>query len=40
MRFETASASNALIINGKGAPVLNPWRITIDLRDNYHSKAE
>ena len=40
MRFETASASYALIINGKGAPVLNPWRITIDLRDNYHSKAE
>jgi len=31
MRFETASASNALIMNGKGAHVLNPWRIIIDL---------
>ncbi|MFY7667947.1 MAG: hypothetical protein ACOVQG_04335 [Crocinitomicaceae bacterium] len=33
MRFETASASNALIMNGKGAHVLNPWRITIDLTE-------
>ena len=31
MRFETSSSSNALIMNGKGAHVLNPWRIIIDL---------
>jgi hypothetical protein len=31
MKFETSSSKNALIINGKGAHVVNPWHIIIDL---------
>ena len=31
MKFETSSSKNALIINGKGAHVINPWHIIIDL---------
>ena len=30
MRFETSSAKDALIFNGKGAHVVNPWRIEVD----------
>jgi hypothetical protein len=30
MRFETSSAKDALIFNGKGSHVVNPWRIIID----------
>jgi len=30
MKFETSSSSNALVMNGKGAHVVNPWHIIID----------
>ena len=30
MRYETSSAKDALIFNGKGKHVVNPWHITID----------
>lgn len=31
MKFETSSSAKALIMNGKGAHVVNPWHIIIDL---------
>jgi len=31
MRFEASSSSSALMFNGKGAHVANPWRIIIDM---------
>jgi hypothetical protein len=35
MKFEASSSKNALLMNGKGAHVMNPWHISIDL----HSKT-
>ena len=33
MRFETSSSANALIMNGKGVHILNPWHIMIDTEE-------
>ena len=33
MTFSTSSSTNALIMNGKAAHVVNPWHITIDLEN-------
>jgi hypothetical protein len=30
MKYETSSAKDVLIFNGKGSHVVNPWHITID----------
>jgi hypothetical protein len=31
MKFETSSSINALVMNGKGAHVVNPWHIIVDI---------
>ena len=33
MRFEASSSATALFMNGKGAHVVNPWYIIVDLRE-------